>query len=80
MKTLDLTRKRITLGELLDLAAVDTVRILTTDGRAFILEPADDFNKEVKLLAKSKKFRRFLSQRSKEAATTSLEDYKRSLE
>jgi hypothetical protein len=79
MKTLDLTRKRITLGELLDLAAVDTVRILTTDGRAFILEPADDFDKEAELLGKSKKFRRFLNQRSKEAATTSLEDYRRLL-
>ena len=80
MKTLDLTRKRITLGELLDLAAVDPVRILTTGGRAFILEPADDFDKEVELLGKSKKFRRFLNLRSKETATTSLEDYRRSLE
>jgi hypothetical protein len=80
MKTLDLTRKRITLGELLDLAAVDPVRIVTTGGRAFILEPADDFDKEVELLGKSKKFRRFLSERSKERATTSMEDYRRSLE
>ncbi len=80
MKTVDLTRKRITLGELLDLAAVDTVRILTTGGRAFILEPADDFDKEVKLLGKGKKFRRFLNERSKEAATTSLDEYRRSLE
>ena len=80
MKTLDLPQKRITLGELLDLAAVDPVRILTTGGRAFILEPADDFDKEVELLGKSKKFRRFLNQRCKEAATTSLEDHRRSLD
>ncbi len=79
MKTLDLTRKRITLADLLDLAAVHPVRILTTGGRAFILEPADDFDKEVELLGKSKKFRRFLNQRSKETATTTLEEYRRSL-
>ncbi len=80
MKTLDMTRKRITLDELLELAATDSVRIVTADGRAFVLEKADDFEKEVALLGKSKKFRRFLSERSKEAATTSLEDYRRSLD
>lgn len=80
MKTLDLTRKRLTLGELLEIAAVHPVRILTADGRAFVLEPADDFDKEVELLGKSKKFSRFLSERSKETTTTSLEEYRRSLE
>ena len=80
MKTLDLTKKSITLDELLELAAAGSVRILTTDGRAFVLEKADDFEKEVALLGKSKKFRRFLNERSKETATTSLEDYRRSLD
>ena len=80
MKTLDPTGKRITLDELLELAATDSIRILTTDGRAFILEQADDFEKEVALLGKSKKFRRFLNERSKDAATTSLEVYRRSLD
>ena len=79
MKTLDLTGKQITLDELLELAAAGSVRILTADGRAFVLEEADDFDQEVELLGKSKKFRRFLNERSKEAATTSLEDYRRSL-
>jgi hypothetical protein len=80
MRTLDLTEKRITLDELLKLAAVDSVRILTADGRAFVLEEAGDFEKEVELLGKSKKFRRFLNERSKEAPTTSLEEYRRSLD
>jgi hypothetical protein len=79
MKTLDLSRKSITLEELLKLASAGSVRILTADGHAFVLEDADDFDKEVKLLGKSKKFRRFLRERSKEPATTSLEDYRRSL-
>jgi hypothetical protein len=79
VKTLDLTGKRITLAEVLELAATDSVRIITADGRTFVLEQADDFEREVALLGKSKKFRRFLNERSKEAATTSLEDYQRSL-
>jgi hypothetical protein len=78
MKTLDLTRKHITLDELLKIASAGSVRILTADGHAFVLEDADDFEKEVELLGKSKKFKRFLKMRSKEAATTSLDDYRRS--
>jgi hypothetical protein len=80
MTTVDLTGRRITLHKLLELAATGAVRIKTTEGRTFVLEEADDFDKEVELLGKSKKFRRFLNDRSKEAATTSLEDYSRSLD
>jgi len=80
VKTLDLGQEAITLEELLKLAAAGTVRIVTADGRAFILEDASDFDREVELLGKSKKFRRFLNDRSKEPATTSLEDYRRTLD
>ena len=80
MKTLDLTRKKVTLEEALKLASAGSVRILAADGEAFVLEEADDFDKEVQLLGKSKKFQRFLKERSKEAATTSLEKYRRSLD
>lgn len=80
MKTLDLTRKTISLEELLKLASEGAVRIVTADGHAFILEDAEDFDKEVTLLGKSKKFRRFLKERPNEAATMSLEDYRRSLD
>jgi hypothetical protein len=79
MKTLNLTRKHITLEELLKLASAGSVRIITADGHAFILEDADEFDKEVQLLGKSRKFRRFLRERLKEPGTTSLEDYRRSL-
>ncbi len=80
MKTLDLARKQATLEEVLKLAAASAVRILTAEGRVFILEDADDFDKEVELLGKSKKFKRFLNERAKEPATTSLEDYRRALD
>jgi hypothetical protein len=79
LKTLDLTKKRITLEKLLELATAGSIRILTADGRTFVLEE-DDFEKEVELLGKSRKLRRFLSERSKEPATTSLEDDRRSLD
>jgi hypothetical protein len=79
MKTLDLKRNRITVDELLNLAVRGSVRIVAADGRTFVIEEADDFDQEVKLLGKSKKFARFLSKRSKEPAVTSLDDYRKSL-
>src|SRR5262249_62205790 len=80
MKTLDLKRKQISLEEVLKLASAGAGRILTAEGHAFVGEGADDFGKEVKLLGKNKKFQRFLKDRTKEVATTSLEDYRRSLD
>jgi hypothetical protein len=79
MTTLKLARKPITLAELLDLAAKGAVRIETADGRAFVLEDADEFDKEVKALGKSKKFQRFLKERTKEPKKMTLKDYRRSL-
>ncbi len=80
MKTLNLARRKITLEQLLKLASEGTVRILTADGQAFVLENADEFDREVGVLGKSKKFQRFLKKRSKEPASVTLEDYRRSLE
>ncbi len=79
MKTLDLKRKRTTLEEALKLAASGSVRIVSLDGTAFVLENADDFDQEVGLLGKSKKFQRFLKERSKEPAAMSLDEYRRLL-
>jgi hypothetical protein len=80
VKTLDLARAKITLDEVLKLAAGGSVRLLTADGHVFVLENSGDFEKEVELLGKSKKFRRFLKERSKEPGRTSLEAYRRSLD
>jgi hypothetical protein len=80
VKTLDLSKKDHSLEEALKLASEGSVRILTADGHVFVLEDADDFEQEVKLLGKSRKFRRFLKERSEEPATQSLEEYRRSLD
>jgi hypothetical protein len=80
VKTLDLSKRTVLLEEVLKLASEESVRIVAADGHAFVLEDADDFDQEVKLLGKSRKFQRFLKDRSNEDATKSLEDYRRSLE
>lgn len=80
MKTLDLSREQISVEDLLKLASGGSVRVVAAGGQTFVIEEADDFEKEVELLSKSRKFQRFLEERSKEPATTSLEEYRASLE
>lgn len=80
MKTLDLAQESITVENLLKLASACSVRIVSADGHAFVLESADDFDKEVELLGKSDKFLQFLNERSKEPAKMSLEEYRRAVE
>jgi len=53
MKTVNVATRRVTLDELLQLAAKDKVRIVAANGRTFILEQAGHFEKEVKLFGKS---------------------------
>jgi len=51
---------------LLTLASSETIKILGKDGKNFILEEADDFDKEVERLGNREKFMDFLEERSKE--------------
>jgi len=80
MRTLDLRHERMSVEDLLKLASSEAIRVLNADGHAFVIEDADEFEKEVELLGKSERFQRFLDQRFAEPATMSLEDYRRSLE
>ena len=80
MKTRDLKRKKVSLDQLLKLASKGSVRIVTAEGHAFVLEGADEFDKEVQILGKSRKFQRFLKLRSKKLGSTTLDEYRRSLE
>lgn len=80
MKTLDLSHEQITVEGLLQLAAEESVRIVSPSGQVFVLEEGDDFDREVELLGSSEAFQRFLDERSKEPGRTSLEDYRRSLQ
>jgi hypothetical protein len=79
MTTLDLRQRQVTVDELLELAIAGSVRILARDGHEFILEGADEFEKEVAQLGGSDKFMRFLKERSDEKATIPLEQIARTL-
>ena len=79
MKTVDLTQQKINIKDLLRLANSDSLLILSEDGHHYILEEADEFEKEVAMLGKSDKFMKFLKERSTEKATTSIDDLEKKL-
>lgn len=80
MKTLDLRHQSMTVEELLQLASSDAVLIRTSEGQEFLLESADEFDREVALLGESEKFMQFLAERAKEPGTISLEQLQQTLE
>ena len=79
MKTFDLRRENTTVDELLRWAVSDSVLIRSKEGREFILEDSDSFEREVAMLSKSDKFMDFLEGRSKEAGTVSLDEFEEGL-
>jgi len=77
MKTVDLAREPHTLGELLALAKRESILIHSPAGEDFLLEPADDFDREVALLGQSERFLSFLRERSKESGGRPLADIRK---
>jgi hypothetical protein len=79
MKTVDLRQNEITVKELLHLAVKEAVFIVAENGREFVLEEADEFDKEIAALSSSEKFINFLKERAKEPATLSLDEVEKEL-
>ena len=66
MKTVDLSKGKHSVAELLALAKSDTILIHSPSGDDFLLEQADEFDREVAALGRSDKFMSFLKRRSEE--------------
>jgi len=66
MKTIDLRKGRHSLKEVLVLAKSEAVLIHSPSGEDFLLENADEFDREVAALGGSEKFMSFLKTRSTE--------------
>ncbi|MCX7014940.1 MAG: hypothetical protein NTW86_20710 [Candidatus Sumerlaeota bacterium] len=77
MKTVDLSKKQRSLGEVLALAKSEAVLIHSPFGEDFILEHADEFDREVAALGGSAKFRSFLEDRAKEAPTIGIDEIRK---
>lgn len=66
MKRIDLSKGQHSLSEVLTLAKSEAVLIHSAPGEDFILEQADDFDREAAALGSSEKFLSFLEARSTE--------------
>ena len=75
MKTVDLKKESPSVGRLLAMARKKSVLVVSKDGSAFVLEEADEFDREVAELGSSEKFMRFLRKRSKQKGVISIEQF-----
>lgn len=72
MKKVDLTKEHRSLNEVLTFARLEAVLIHSASGEDFVLEPADEFDREVATLGASETFMSFLDARAKETGDVSL--------
>ena len=79
MKTIKLDKRTPSVSELLAIASRESVLLVSEDGASFVLEEADDFDREVAQLGSSEKFMKFLKKRSKEKGVTSVEQFAKEL-
>lgn len=79
MITLDLREQQITLEELFRVARSESVLVVTDEGEEYILESADEFDREVAKLGRSETFMHFLAERRKESGRIPLEEIERRL-
>ncbi len=79
MKTVNLEKESPSVGELLAMARKKSLLLLSRDGASFVLEEADEFDREVAELGNSAKFMKFLKKRAKERGVTSLEEFAQGL-
>ena len=75
MRTVNLNKESPTVGELLAMARKKSVLLVSPDGTSFVLEEADEFDREVAELGNSERFMRFLQKRSTERSVTSIEEF-----
>ena len=80
MKTVNFKDEKLDLETVINLARKETVVILTSDGKEFVIARADDFEQEVAALRNSQAFQRFLSERSQSVGRIPLEDIEAEIE
>ena len=77
MKTIDLRSEQRSLSEVLALAKSEAVLIRSAAGEDFLVEPADDFDREIASLGSSERFMSFLETRSRETGDLLISDVRK---
>lgn len=74
MKTIHVQNDTLSVNQLLSAAAGESVLLVSKDGKTFVLEEADEFEREVAELGQSERFMTFLQERAREQAGTPLDE------
>jgi hypothetical protein len=77
MITIDLNKQQPSLADVLAIARSEPVVIHSGPGEDYLLEPADEFDREAAALGSSDKFLSFLAARAKEAGDIPIEEVRR---
>ena len=77
MKILDLGKEQPSLADVLTLAKSESVVIHSGPGEDYLLEPADEFDREAAALGGSESFLSFLQARSNEAGDVSMDEVRK---
>jgi hypothetical protein len=80
MKTIKLDKKTPSVDEILAIARRESVLLVSRDGTRFLVEEADDFDREVAELGSGEKFMNFLAERSREKGVISIEQFTNELD
>jgi hypothetical protein len=80
MKTVNLEKEKLNLKDVINLARMEPVLLITPDGKEFCIAEADDFEREVDALRGSQAFQKFLDERSSCRQRTPLEEIEKELE
>jgi hypothetical protein len=77
MKTIDLSREQPSLADVLLLAKSESVVIRSSSGEDYLLEHADEFEREAAVLGGSDRFMAFLESRSRQQGDIPIEKVRR---
>jgi len=77
MKSVDLSTEHPSLAQILDMARSENVLLHADSGEDFVIERADEFDREAAKLGSSDKFMSFLEERSQESGDLTFEDVKK---
>ena len=80
MKTVDLTKEKLDLEAVINIASREPILLVTSDGKEFCIAEADDFEREVETLRGSLAFQRFLDERSASTRRIPLEEIEAEIE
>ena len=79
MKTIDISTKKSSIFELLNMAKEESVLVKTKDGDTFVISSIDEFNSEVELLRKNHKFLSMLDSFKEENESFSIDVVEKNL-